>query len=136
MSVILYDMDKFLSVYDYLKREQYNSDSSRIYKIAKMPDNELRLFAVELQRLNLKAWNERYTDSIEQVEPINFELGVCEPYHNDYQMVKSLQSIYYNTAEAEEDKTSPALKLLSELITEYALRIATSRPEYETAKTW
>jgi hypothetical protein len=51
-------------------------------------------------------------------------------------MLKSLKSIHYNTAEAEEDKTSPAMKLLDELIAAYAMRIVTNMPEYEQAKTW
>lgn len=137
MSVILYNEEKFLRVYQTLKCT--GRDLGWLFNYPEgwdQPnglDDPIRAFVEDLYQANIRCWNGQYSDDIRPVTSLKFR---CILPSNNFQLVKDLKAIRYNTYDNNGKqynlpKTYERLNLLIESILG---EIVGKMPEYEKAE--
>ena len=139
MSVILFGEEKFLRVYKTLKGIIEGSDlgypnylNENCLKRVLGSHNEsvrgLKRFCQRLADLNVEAYNQRYDDGNEKRYELDFGKPI-DGYNSVFELLKSLNSIDYNSLEAEE-KNFEAEKLVNLL----RCAIVEALPQYDKAE--
>lgn len=142
MSVILYEEQKFLKIYETLSRYQgnYQSNHGRFAQVFKYPedyDKCLKSFVQDLHRSNILAWNRQYRDNQAELKVVSFRRNE-KPYNNKCELLKSLESIRYNLADNGGNVTDicSCEDRLDKIINGIMSDIIEKIPEYEKADTW
>lgn len=141
MSVILYEEEKFLRIYQSL--ELMEKDVARAFEFPKgwdQPsgmDEEIRSFIISLRRANIITWNRQYPDDPKPLVVVNLDNGIL-PYGNDFELLKSLKGLYYNliSNDGQESNLLGCCEKLHNLIYCVMSRIINRLPLYEEADTW
>jgi len=140
MSVILYDDEKFLKIYQSLSLQA--SDLAHLWKYPEgwdKPngmDEHFKIFVSDLRRANTMAHNRQYPDDARPISIPDFHCVF--PYGSSIHFVKSLQGLSYNLIcnDGKEMNLSNCAKRLHELIFHLMSKIVSDLPEYERCPTW
>ena len=140
MSVILYEDERFLKIYESLHLK--GRDLACFWDYPEGWDkpngmNEvLWNFVNDLRRANTITWNRQYQD--EQYPLDILELKTVTPYKNDFQLLKSLRGVRYNliSNDGQETDLLGCMQKLDKLILHIAFEIVDRLPEWEMADTW
>ena len=147
MSVISYGPGKFEDIYQTIyRREGYGQEKTLFYsgvylELGNMEEMEekLKILVQSWCDMNQEAYRVRYVDDKEEIcSTLDFTKG--KDYCSDIGLFKSLQSIRYNSIEAEDgprgEEFKPIMGKLDEIIGNLAEQIVSRLPEYEVTKTW
>lgn len=155
MSVILYEDEKFLRIYQTMRIKRGGQEYAHLFHYpegwqdSKVMDQHYRSFAEDLRRANTITWNRQYPDDVQPLSALDFDscgvnLGgvlaqsTIEPYHNDIEFLKSLRGLRYNLIDNEGQETDllGCMKILNHLIDEVGYAIISRLPEWSKADTW
>lgn len=137
MSVILFDKEKFLRVYQHLQLK-----GREIAYIWHYPENwdkpngmdeHLKCFVEDLYQANIRCWNSQYPDDIQPIEKLKFRVVLPK---NEFQLLKDLQGIRYNTYDngGRQYNLPKTYERLNKLIKHILEEIVSKMPEYERAR--
>ena len=141
MSVILYEEEKFLRIYQNLKL--MGKDVAHVFGYPKgwgQPggmDEEIRSFITDLRRANITTWNRQYPDDPRSLAIPDFEKGIL-PYGSDFELLKSLKGLRYNliSNDGQESNLLGCCEKLHNLIYYIMSEIINCLPLYQNANTW
>ena len=136
MSVILYEDDKFLRIYETLKLQR--KDLAHLWLYPKGwdgngMDKKLQKFVNCLRNANIDATNERY-DEKHPFVVLDFTHRSVLSWLSQFELIKSLHSISYNSVESE--KFNRTKDKLRDVIYFLMDSVISNMPEYEQAQTW
>lgn len=140
MSVILYDDEKFLKIYQSLVVR-----GNELAHLWKYPtdwdkpngmDYHFQTFVSELRRANIATWNRQYSDATHPISIFAFRCVL--PYSSTIELVKSLQGLSYNliSNDGKESNLNNCAKRLHELIFDLMSQIISNLPGYSTCAAW
>lgn len=140
MSVILYDDEKFLKIYQNLSIQ--GRDLAHLWKYPEgwdKPngmDEHLKIFVSDLRRANIMTHNRQYPDDARPISLLTFRCVL--PYGSTIQLVKSLQGLSYNLIcnDGKEMNLSNCTHRLHELIFYLLSKIVSDLPEHARCLTW
>lgn len=140
MSVILYDDEKFLKIYQSLYVR--GSDLAHLWNYPQgwdKPDgmnDHFKIFVSDLRRANIMAHNRQYSDDTRPISILDFHCVL--PYGSTVQLLKSLQGLSYNLIcnDGKEMNLSNCAKRLHDLTFHLMSKIINTLPEYERCSTW
>jgi|GEM_PF-6892378 len=155
MSVILYEDEKFLKVYESLRlyrplSVQCDLGGRYFASLFEYPegwdkpegmDAHLRAFAQDLRRANIACWNNQYQDDAQPISILVFpKLPVVAtmPYANNFELLKSLRGLRYNCIDngGREYSLNSSFEKLVCIIEAIAMDIIDSLPQMQKAETW
>ena len=140
MSVILYQDEKFLRIYQSLHLR-----GSRIAHIWHYPkgwdkpdgmDETLKNFVNDLRRANTITWNRQYEDDQYPLDILPSRRATS--YSDNFELLKSLRGLRYNLIANDGSETNllGCMEKLDRLIEFVAFEIIDKLPEWERANTW
>ncbi len=140
MSVILYEDEKFLKIYQNLTIR--GSELAHLWKYPKDwnkfngMDYHFKTFLSELRRANTATWNRQYPDALVPLTTLDFHCVL--PYPSTIQLVKSLQGLSYNLIDNDgnESNLCNCAKRLHELIYDLMSQIISNLPAYHSCDVW
>lgn len=147
MSVILYEDEKFLRIYESLRGKQGGKEYAHLWHYPEgwdQPygmDTHYRAFVQDLRRANIITWNRQYKDDIQAIRILEFKEAPflsAMPYNSNIEFLKSLRGVRYNLIDNAGNETdlNDCLKKLEAIIDEVSYAIISRLPEWERADTW
>ena len=140
MSVILYEDEKFLKIYQSLVVK--GRELAHLWKYpdgwdkADGMDHHLQAFVCELRRANTATWNRQYPDDVHPLRTLDFKCVL--PYNSPVELIKSLQGLSYNLVsnDGKETNLGSCADRLYKLIYDLMYDVVSSMPEYSTCDCW
>ena len=155
MSVILYEDEKFLKVYESL--QEYRPLSVQCdwggryfaslfgypegWDKPDVMDAHLRAFVQDLRRANTACWNNQYPDDVQPIDILEFPeppAAATMPYANNFELLLSLRGLRYNCIDngGREYSLNSSFEKLEDILEEIAMDIIDSLPQMQEAQTW
>lgn len=135
MSVMLFEDERFQKIFSSLKASW--RDFAFIFKLSDCIETQIDVilqdFVQGLCNANTEAYNERYEDETDLAQR-KLKWATTTPYSNRCELLKSLESVKYNSAESV--NYNGVKQDLHDVIFSLMFSIIHKLPEYERAETW
>ena len=137
MSVVLYEDERFIKIYQSIRNKGRDLACVFAYPDGwdknNGMDKTLQVFVRNLRNANIEAWNNRYEEENEPgVEELDFTNH--HSYMSIYDLIKSLKGVSYNMVESEsfENVKQTLFKVIYFLMS----RVLDEIPAYQNSKAW